>query len=199
MPHVEILARFVPLCQCLWHRHTQQVLSSSSNFPGGLPAPKNTNTKLQTSPPGPVIFFFRNLWKQEPTSKQYLILDVATAEVKRADGAATQPVQTLVCQSLTITQVEMVQFTQPDKLCTHTHKPKRAAVTLFNRPQWDMDVCVWSHIPLCNPHNGYVSDVNAVTDIQLSQFGGRGSFSQALYPNITHPEIQTINPLRHTM
>ncbi len=66
---------------------------------------------------------------------QYLILDVATTDIKRVDRAATQPLQTHVCQSLTVTQVEIAQFTQPDKLRTQ-HEKK-----LLNRYVC-LDVCV---------------------------------------------------------
>lgn len=45
--------------------------------------------------------------------QQYLILNVATTDVKGADRAATQPLQTHVSQSFTVTYVEMVQITQP--------------------------------------------------------------------------------------
>lgn len=71
------------------------------------------------------------------TLKLYLILDVATADVKRADRAATQPLQTQVSQSLTVTQVQMVKFTQPDK----RQDTKTFFLKLFNWPNWS--VCVW--------------------------------------------------------
>lgn len=56
--------------------------------------------------------------------QKYLVLNVAPTHVKRADGAATQPLQTYVGQSFTVTYVEMVQLAQPDK----TQKEKRAAM-----------------------------------------------------------------------
>lgn len=142
-------------------------------------------------------FFSRSLWGQKQTFKQYLILYVATTDVKRADRAATQPLQTRVSQSLTITQVKMVQFTQPDKL----GKDMTQKTAIWNYLTDQIEACAfeYSHIPLCNPHDRYVSDATAVTDIQLSQLGGWGTFSQALDPNITHPETQTVKPLHHAM
>lgn len=80
---------------------------------------------------GQFLLLFRS------TLKLYLILDVATADVKRADRAATQPLQTQVSQSLTVTQVQMVKFTQPDK----RQDTKTFFLKLFNWPNWG--VCVW--------------------------------------------------------
>lgn len=50
-------------------------------------------------------------------SGYYLILYVAPADVKSADWAATQPLQTCAGQFLTVTQVEIVQFAS-DKMWT---------------------------------------------------------------------------------
>lgn len=49
------------------------------------------------------------------------------------------------------------------------------------------------YIPLCNAQDRYVSDVAAVTDIQLSQFARWETFSQALDPDVTHSEIHTMS------
>lgn len=67
----------------------------------------------------------------------HLILDVATTDVKRADRAAAQPLQTQVSQSLTVTQVQMVKFTQPDK----RRDTKTCFLKPFNWPNWG--VCMW--------------------------------------------------------
>lgn len=91
----------------------------------------------------------------------------------------------------------MVQFTQPDKL--GKDMTQKTAIWNYLTDQIETCACEYSHIPLCNPHDRYVSDATAVTDIQPSQLGGWGTFSQALDPNITHPDTRTAKPLHHAM
>lgn len=51
----------------------------------------------------------------EKKLKRYPILNVAAADVQRANRAAANPLQTQLRQLLTVAQVQMLQTAQPDE------------------------------------------------------------------------------------
>lgn len=82
--------------------------------------------------------------------------------------------------------------------CAHTNKQNTQKLLRKTIYQTTMRyICVVCEVvlytvPLCNPHDRCVCDETAGTDIQLSQFGGRGTFSQILDPSISHTEIHSL-------